>query len=351
MDRMKKTGIFSGLILFLTGCVSYTTVELDVLKPADTQIPVEIASVVVVDNAYPFRITDTTVHKVNLPDSTFAIDTVWVDEFDSLAVQAMGEALEDRQFFDSVYVEKKDFNPKEDGKPMRPLRASVVDSLCRHYNAQAVISLDHYDYGTTLEVIELFESYMATLDVRNSTYWKLFDHVNRELVDVHLQQDTIFWDYTERNISRAISGIPPIREALSDAAVHAGEKYAGYVAPTWTTVERVMFKQGHPLFPRAASLAGRGNWEQAARMWYHVYEENGGRVKARAAFNLALAKEVLGDFREAAAWGYRALEEYEDLGALAVSQPEKETARDFYLKLAQRIQEKKKLDQQYGVDE
>ena len=348
---MKKMGFFSAMLLFLTGCVTYTTVELDVLKPADTQMPVEIASVVIADNAYPFRVTDTIVHEVNTPDSTFSIDSVWVDEFDSLAVRAMGEALEPRQFFDSVYVAKESFNTEENGKPMRPLRASVVDSLCRHYNAQAVISLDHYDYGTTLDVVELHDNYMATLDVRSSTYWKIFDHVNGELLDVHLQQDTIFWDYVERNPSRAVSGIPSIREALKDAAVHAGEKYAGYVAPTWTTEERVMFKQGHPLFPRAASLASRGNWEQAARMWYHVYEENSGKVKARAAFNLALAKEVRGEFREAAAWGYRAWEEYEDLGVLAVSQPEKETAKEFYLKLAQRIQEKKKLDQQYGVDE
>ena len=344
-------GVLSGFILFLTGCVSYTTVELDVLKPADTQIPVEIASVVVVDNAYPFRVTDTTVHEVNLPDTTYAIDSVWVDEFDSLAVQSMGEALEARQFFDSVHVVKKSFNPEEGGKPMRPLRASVIDSLCRHYNAQGVISLDHYDYGTTLDVIEFYDNYMATLDARSSTYWKIFDHVNGELLDVHLQHDTIFWDYVERDISRAVSGIPPVREALKDAAVHAGGKYAGYVAPTWTTEERVMFKRGHPLFPRAASLANRGNWEEAARMWYHVYEENSGKIKARAAFNLALAREVVGEFREAAAWGYRALEEYEDLGSLAVSQAEKETAREFYLKLARRIQEKKKLDEQYGVDE
>ncbi|MFW6389453.1 MAG: DUF6340 family protein [Marinilabiliaceae bacterium] len=351
MDRMIKTGFFAGLILLLTGCVSYTTVELDVLKPADTQFPVEIASVVVVDNAYPFRATDTTVHEVDLPDSTFTIDTVWVDEFDSLAVQAMGEALEARQFFDSVHVAKKSFNTEEDGKPMRPLEASVVDSLCRHYNAQAVISLDHYDYGTTLEVVAFYDNYMATLDARSSTYWKIYDHVNGELLDVQLQNDTIFWDYVERDISRAVSGIPSTREALKDAAVHAGERYAGYVAPTWTKEERVMFKQGHPLFPRAASLANRGEWEQAGRMWYHVYEENSGKVKARAAFNLALSKEVLGEFREAAAWGYQALEEYEDLGSLAVSQPEKETAKEFYLNLATRIQEKKKLDEQYGVDE
>ncbi|MGM0375927.1 MAG: DUF6340 family protein [Bacteroidota bacterium] len=351
MDRLKNTVVFAGIILFFTGCVSYTTVELDVLKPAETQIPVEVASVVLVDNAYPFRVTDTTVHEVKLPDSTYVIDSVWVQDFDSLAVQAMGEALEARQFFDSVHVAKKSFNTEEDGKPMRPLRASVVDSLCRHYNAQGVISLSHYDYGTTLEVVEFYDNYMATLDARSSTYWKIFDHVNGELLDVHLQQDTIFWDYVERDISKAVSGVPSLREALKDAAVHAGEKYAGYVAPTWSTEERVLFKQGHPMFARAATLANRGEWEQAARMWYHVYEENDGKVKARAAFNIALSKEVLGEFREAAAWGYRALDEYENLGFLFVSQQEKETAREFYLNLARRIQEKKKLDKQYGVDE
>ncbi|MFO8002267.1 MAG: DUF6340 family protein [Marinilabilia sp.] len=350
MDRIKKWTLL-WVPLLLTGCISYAPVELDVLKPAGIKIPVEIASVVLVDNAPPFRVSDSAVHKVKLPDRDFTIDTIWVDDFGEQAVHAMGEALEERQFFDSVHVAERPFNTGEDGEPMDPLTAFEIDSLCRHYNAQGVISLDHFDYGTTLRIEDVPDHYYATLDSRSNTYWKFYDYLSGELLDVHLLEDTIFWDYSERNVNKAISGLPSIREALKDASVHAGEEYAAYVAPTWTKEERIFYKQGHPLFVRASGLVGRGEWEQAARIWYQVYEEADGKQKARAAFNLALAQEVLGEFREAAAWGYRAMEEYEDLSGLVVSEPERETAREFYLHLARRLQDKKKLDEQYGVEE
>ena len=83
MDRIKKW-MLPAILLFLTGCMSYTTIELDVLEPAETEIPVEIASVVVVDNAHPFRLEDSAVHQVVLPNDEYLIDTVWVDDFGQL---------------------------------------------------------------------------------------------------------------------------------------------------------------------------------------------------------------------------------------------------------------------------
>jgi len=306
---------------------------------------------VVVDNAFPFRGGDSAVHQIKLPGREYSVDTILVEDFGKRTIRSFGEALKARQFFDSVHVVDRSFNTPEDGGPMQPLTAFVLDTLCEHFNAQAVISLDHYDYGTTLNVMDMPDYYYATLDARSNTYWKIHDRLRGDILDIHLQKDTIFWDSSGHSITNSVADLPVIREAIEASANHAGVKYADFVAPTWTKEERLFYKQGHPLFFHASELISRGQWEDANRIWYHVFEESKGKQKARAAFNLALGQEVLGNFREAAAWAYRSMEVYKELGALAVSQIEENEARQYYMTLALRLQEKRKLDDQYGVDE
>jgi hypothetical protein len=352
MNRVHKWILIAGFFFAFTSCISYSTIELDVLKPASIKIPVEIASVVIVDNAFPYRTEDSVVHIIDLPGHKYSIDTIWVDDFGMRAIHSFAESLKDKQFFDSVHVVPHSFNSIEDGKPMQLLSAYELDTLCRYYNAQAVISLDHYEYGSKLKVRQTPQyHHYATLDANSRTYWKFYNCLSNDLLDVHFQQDTIFWETVSIGMVRSVNNLPRLRDGIKSAAVHAGQKYAKYVAPTWNREKRLYYKKGHPLFLRASDFVLQGEWTKASRIWYHVYEEEDGKQKARAAFNIALAKEVLGDFTEATAWAYRSVKQYEDLWSLAVSAMEKEDAFQYYVELSLRLKEKRKLDEQFGVDE
>jgi hypothetical protein len=347
MKRIKKWILF--FLLPLTGCVSYTNINLDVLKPAKINIPIEIASVVVVNNSPVFRSSDSVVHKINLPYQKYSIDTIWIDDFGKLATESFAEALKSRRFFDSVYVVSNFLKKRKNA--IEPMSANAIDTLCTHYNAQAVISLDYYDYGTKIDVTEMPEFYYSTLDARSNTYWQIYDHMESEPLNVHVQRDTIFWESYGDEVLNSTQDLPSIRKAIENAAYHAGEKYAAFIAPTWQQEIRRFYEQGHPLFFDATELVGKGKWKEAGQIWYHIYQTGKGKQKARAAFNLALSQEVLGNFREATAWAWRSLDEYGKLGGLSVSSEEKKIAKSYYLILAQRLHEKKKIDEQYGVEE
>ncbi|MFW6352046.1 MAG: DUF6340 family protein [Bacteroidota bacterium] len=350
MNRIKKW-IFSGLILLVTGCVSpYSIFNLDVLKPAKVDVPVEIASVVVVDNAYPMQAGDSVVHKIKLPVQEYSIDTILLDNFGQVAIESFAESLKSKSFFDSVYVVNESFNTLEDGKPLAPLSVFLIDSLCNYYNAQAVIELGYYQYGTVLNVIDAGEQYYSALDVRVNTYWKIHNRLADSVMNVHLQKDTIFWEGAGATVEESIGELPFLKDALKEAALYSGIQYSGYIAPTWQTTRRVFFKQGHTLFYEALEYVNRDQWDEAARVWYHIYETGKEKQKARAAYNLALAQEVKGNFIEATAWAYRSMQHYKELAGLGVNKEEK-MARDYYIDLAQRLQEKKKLDKQYGIYE
>jgi hypothetical protein len=351
MNRIKNW-IIPGLFLLFTGCVSYSTINIDVLKPAKITIPVEIASVVVVNNAYPFQKSDTVVHRINLPGRQYSVDTIWMKDFGGVAAETFAEELKYRQFFDSVYVAEKSFNSKiEDRNPLNPLTAQELDSLCNAYNAQGVISLDYYDYGTTINVMDMGDYFYSTLDARSNTYWTFHNCLSGERLDYYFQRDTIFWDSFGSSVVNSVNDLPKIRQSLEEAAYHAGARYADFVAPTWTNEERIFYQKGHPLFFEAANEVARNNWDSAKRIWYKVYESSDGKTKARAAYNLALGQEVTGNFREAAAWGWRAVDKYKSLKGINVSEAERNMAISFYMKLSHRLQDKKKLDEQYGVDE
>lgn len=350
MNRIKNW-IFPGLFLLMSGCVSYSSIELDVLKPAEVVVPVEIASVVVVDNAYPFQPGDSGVHKIKLPSREYSIDSVLVEDFGLRIIQSLGESLETKSFFDSVYVVKQSFNTLEEGKPLALLSPVVVDSLCDFYNAQAVIELGHFDYGTLINVMDFGDQFFATLDARVSAYWRIHNNFSDEVLDVHLQRDTIFWENTGITLGGSVEKLPLIRDALNEAAVYSGIQYSEYISPTWQKTRRFFFKKGHPLFYDASVQAGIGDWDEAGRIWYRIYETGTGKQKARAAYNLALSQEVKGDFDEATSWAYRAMELFEETGGISFSDYEKEMAKNYYIQLAQRLQEKKKLDKQFGVNE
>ena len=352
MNQIKSWIFYAGLFLLTTGCATYSTIHIDVLKPAKMVIPPDIASVVVVDNAYPFQYSDTAVHQIHLPGRQYAVDTIWMKNFGPVVANTFADELRHRRFFDSVYVAEKSFNTNLQGRnPIHPLSRNTVDSLCQHYKAQGVISLDYYDYGTFINVMDMPDYYYATLDARSNTYWTFHDGVAGTSFDDHFQRDTIFWESFGSSIVSSVDDLPRIREALSEAAYHAGSRYAAYVAPTWTNEERVFFQRGDPLFFEAANEVARNNWDVAKRIWYKVFETAKGKTKARAAFNIALGQEVSGNFREAAAWAWRSVEQYELLKGLRASSFEKEKAISYYMELSVRMMDKKKLDEQYGVEE
>jgi hypothetical protein len=350
MNRIKKW-ILPGLVFLLPGCVSYSTIELDVLKPADVALPVEIASVVVVDNAYPFRPEDKGIHKIKVPRMEYTIDSIFVEDFGMQINQSLVGSLQSKAFFDSVYIVNQPLNSPEKGEPMAQLSPIVVDSLCAKYNAQAVIELGHYEYGTVINVIDIEGQYYATLDARTTAYWKIHNNLSNDILDVHLQRDTIFWDGAGLTVGNAVEKLPAIRNALKEAALYAGFQYSDYVSPTWQSETRFFFKKGHPLFYEAQIHMNRGDWDEAGKVWYYIYENGKKKQKARAAYNLALSQEIKGNFLEATSWAYRALEHFQEAGGLGMNSYEHKMAKDYYIELSARLQEKKKLDKQYGIYE
>lgn len=75
------------------------------------------------------------------------------------------------------------------------------------------------------------------------------------------------------------------------------------MVPYWTTADRLYYNGGTVEMRDAGVYVKEHNWEQACEQWKLLYDRSKAKgMKFRAAFNLALGNEMLGDLQEALNW-------------------------------------------------
>jgi hypothetical protein len=341
-----KSGLLLALLsLFLHSCASVSTIPLEVMRPATYSVPPEILSVVVVDFSYPYRGDST--HILFISGNSTVVDTIWVDDFGMRVAESMAVELDNRAFFDSVFLHPVSLNIPPVGSPNLPLSPLQVGEILEEYNAQAVIALESVEYSSHFKGADLGQFFYASLDADSRLLWKIYD-TQGQVVDVYIQQDSIFWDNHEAGYSNDFSAIPGVRYAMESLADFMGKYYPDRIAPYWESQRRSYYASGHHLFSRANDLLKANNWEHAARVWYYVFDEGNDKQKAMAAFNIALSFEVRGDFVEAAAWAEVSNNLFNQMSTFRVSAMDKVRGVTYIQELNERIRETQKLEEQVG---
>ena len=338
--------LFGAIALGLGGCASVGSLRMEVLRPAEHTVPPDVLSVVLVDFAYPYRADS--VHVLKLGNEKTSIDTIWVDDFAVRTINAVGAELEQRPFFDTVYVHPRPLNLPPVGKPGLNLSPLQVQRILAEYPAQRVLALEEVSYSSRINIDNVEGYLVATQDVDATLLWKLYDESGKA-VDVFVQKDSIFWDKVDELYVLRELEVPPIRTALEALADFMGKYYPDRIAPYWEVQYRPFYSGGHHLFARANDLKKVNSWEAAARVWYYVYEEGNKKQKAMAAYNLALSYEVRGDFVEALAWAERSKALFDDLGTARVSETERKRVGNYIQELERRRDEELKLQLQVGA--
>jgi hypothetical protein len=113
--------------------------------------------------------------------------------------------------------------------------------------------------------------------------------------------------------------------------------YGARISPTWYTVHREFYKKikKDANFATGSRRAQVNDWNGAVEAWSRAAQSRNAKVAGRAAFNLALAYEVLGDLDNAKRWVNKS---YADFG--------NKKARRYAGILDQRQWEAQKLAQQ-----
>ena len=206
-----------------------------------------------------------------------------------------------------------------------PLIWQEVENICRSYNAEALIALETYDTdskitGGTKEVTrkdkngKIFKEIVHTANqrVRIKMGFRIYDPVRKSIIDEFHITEEMEWDADGPSEADARSNLISKRAAIDRVSSSAGANYGHRIAPMWINVQRHFYKKskGDERMEEANRKASVGDWNGAAAIWKEVTQNADEKTAGRAAYNMALANEVMGKLELAKDWAIQSYTKY-----------------------------------------
>jgi len=303
---------------------------------------------VLINNSFPYDRKG--VHEANIEGEKQLLDTVMFEGYADSVLVSLNHSLQYKHFFDTVYLDTTHYKSNYPSKPLIELSEYQIKSICDKYKADAVLSLEAYVYGTELEIEKFPDIYYSTMAVHGFNYWRMYDVMESEPILTDMQKDTIYWYDEGGSLESSIYRLPNLQDANTEFAFYMGDEFSRLLVPDWERIERQLYIKGNSYFVAANDWLGKGNLNEARKLWNYIYENGKDLEKARAAHNIAVTFEREGNIQDALMWSYRSYTVYNQvLKALYVD--EKTDAQNYYVYLTHRKNEIKKLDEQVGGGE
>ena len=139
--------------------------------------------------------------------------------------------------------------------------------------------------------------------------------------------------------SAAVGALMNKNAAIQEASFAAGIVYGERITPSWIRIDRDYFRKskGDPYMAEGARMMEVNDWDSAIEALETAVETGHPKTKGRAAHNLAVVYEILGNLDEAKRWASDAWGRYGN-----------KKSRDYGYHLTRRINEQRVLEQQLG---
>jgi len=285
------------LLFQLTSCISYKYIDIEFYDLPQKTIAEPGDNLLVVENLH-IRNTDTPIRELD-----WALDSVASNE----ATDALISLLKTSPWYSGISLFKHIYYRYDSSRVVRPLSWQVIDSLSNVYNSKMIVSLEYLKVRPYYDTYPLwrgdFKEYYGFIQVSSYTYWRIYNVETRKINLGQLLTDTLLWEKNDWIEVTPGNQLPGIFEACAFAGADAGEQFARLIAPQWQKDSRAIYvPNANKEMNRAHQLAMLGNWLDAAAVWQRLSSSTSKELAAQAAFNMALANEMLGRFQLAIEW-------------------------------------------------
>ncbi len=304
--------------LFFFSCkVSQTSLE--VLKPADINVPQHIKKVAVANRSLPGKGDKLG----NILEGLISGEQIFADrEGSSHCINGLTEQLNSGPRFTAVQASSTTLFGTGTREFAPALSWTSIDSICKAYGVDAVILLEAFDSNTgikessrdvkrTKEGKEYTERvFTAELCIDVNSGWRIYDNTHKRIIDQNDYLDGKCFKGEGPNISAAKNKLPAKRQAINQAGFFSGQQYGMRISPNWIMVQRTYFVKGDDGFKEAKKHVKYNNWDAAEQIWLNLSKNADPTIAGRALHNLALAAEIKGDLDKAIQYAGRASKEY-----------------------------------------
>lgn len=329
--------LFFGLQFTVNACKIVSNVQIEVMRPAQTSLPLPITKILIVNtwNSQKNFFSENSEQNYNYQRDTLASQII---------VQYVAGLLNDSPRLDTVmYVPSMFYRPP--GDLLKEIDGPSILRLCSKFNADALLSLDAFSVKNSVDHFNFYDEvgvyHENDLCLVVNSLWRLHDADSQKIVTKFWQHDTLYFpeianDYQYKEVIKDPNGLNWIaREIANEVSLNSTSK----LAPYWQPVDRDSFYTLDAEMQNALQLANQNEWLKAAAIWQKKSEDKHKYIASSACHNMALVCEVQGKLDLALVWAYK-----------AINLQFNELTYNYIFLLKQRIAEEEKLNLQFGLN-
>jgi tetratricopeptide (TPR) repeat protein len=311
--------LVSALLFMIIGA---PTIRFNSMMPAPMDVPQSIKSIGLIDAS----ITDDKLK--NVIERGLSLELPNQDKVASqFALEGLFGFLNNNQRFTVVKTPKAYFNSSMKAVFPETMAWEEIEKLCETYKVDAIISLEFFDSDYNL-ITNLATVHMG---------FRLYDPVGRQIIDQHRFTHQVAFTPPQKSVVGVINRAIEKNQVLQEVSFTMGEMYGRRLAPTWIRIVREYYQKPRKNNNLAigARMMEANDWPSAINYLEKAVDTGNRKSSGRAAHNLAVVYEILGDYDKAKEWAQQAWGIYRNKGS-----------KNYAYQLSQRKQEIERLRQQ-----
>jgi hypothetical protein len=317
-------------------------VKLTLVRPSELVIPDYIKSIALIDR------TKQEESKQNKTEQILTGEAFHPDEQGVFQLgEGFIEACSGTKRFVTVRTAERFISNGTKNTFPAPLDWDIVTELCNKNQTDALLSIEIFDTDfiltnspVTLESRNIGGK-MVTLPVFRATGvavinlgLRLYDAANRVIIDEYQTSHRMNFNGEASTLQGAINAMLDKVEATKRASFEAGFTYGERITPTYYQVTRYFFDAPKKKLGAGVRYSEVGDWKNAIAEWTKVVNNGKRKHAGRAAFNIAVGYEVLGDMDKAKEWAARSHTEFQE-----------KDADEYYKQLCNRVIEERMVSE------
>ena len=323
------------VLIILSGCGA-ARMNFNVLTPAPVTIPLDIQTIAIIDRSLP---DDTDLNKLEsflTLEGPKASRAARQNVMDGLKFSLTSSTRYNVNVTTEMFIGSSDGNILPD-----PLPWNLVEEMAAKHGADVIVCLEAFDSDFIIASAKLPSKDnpgggaggLATVKCGFRMYWP----ATRTIQDEYKFAHTMNWSAGGPAIIAAINTIKVRSDAINSASREAGVSYGRRITPTWYRVSRDYFKKGggNADLEAGARMMQLNDWDKAIAALTRAMETGNRKARGRAAHNMAVTHEILGDLYTAKEWTTVSWGEYRE-----------KKSRDYGYLLTRRITEQENLNYQ-----
>lgn len=277
-------------------CGAPSSIHFHALRPALIDVPEHLQTLLIINRSECNKSVIEKILTAELPNERKVATRA--------ALEGLSNVLQNSNRFNIILSEKEFLKGDLPDVFPEALEWDYISRICEEYGADGVLALEvfntNYIIVTGMLVI--------------SSGFRFYDPVDRIIIDQEKLRYETYVNESFNTIPAAISMLIEKDMAVKDAGYQAGRMYAEKFLSTWYPISRIYYKRaaGDADIKIGARMMEVNNWDEAINSLTKASESKKMKTRGRAAHNLAVVYEILGDLETAKFWAQEAWGKYKN---------------------------------------